>query len=93
MQVPDRPLRPVTDNLQQRAEWTTEFFQKAFSRPDFVGWHYCGLIDAHNLIPSKKGRQHSGLMNGFGEPYPLLQKVIRQETDQIYDLATSQESR
>ena len=83
-----RPYGPVADSLQQRAEWTAEFFMRAFARPEFVGWHYCGLIDATNQIVRKKGRQHSGLLNGNGEPYPELLKVIRGCSDQLYEIAT-----
>ncbi|MBT3381494.1 MAG: hypothetical protein HN742_21695 [Lentisphaerae bacterium] len=83
-----RPYGPVADSIEQRAEWTTEFFRKAFARPDFVGWHYCGLIDAPNLVPRKKGRQHSGLINGYGEPYPALREAVREASAQLYTLAT-----
>jgi len=48
-----RPYGPVADNLKQRADWTNEFFQQAFERQEFLGCHYCGLIDASNLVPYK----------------------------------------
>jgi hypothetical protein len=83
-----RPYGPVADNLAQRAEWTEEFFREAFARPEFVGWHYCGLIDAPNLILRKQDRQHSGLLDGFGEPYGVLKKVLEGCTDQMYEIAT-----
>ena len=57
-----RPYGPVADTLEERVEWTVEFFENAFARPEFVGWHYCGLIDASNLVPRKQARQHSGLL-------------------------------
>lgn len=82
-----RPYGPVADNLKQRAEWTEEFFQNAFARKEFVGWHYCGLIDANNQNPAKKARQHSGLMDSFGQPYPELQKVMKAGSGKIYSLA------
>ena len=59
-EIMPRPYGPVADSLAQRAEWTDEFFRNAFARPEFVGWHYCGLIDAPNLIPRKRGRQQWG---------------------------------
>ena len=83
-----RPYGPVADNLEQRAEWTKEFFQNAFARPEFVGWHYCGLIDAPILIPRRWDRQHSGLLDGYGKPYPILKEVLTACTDEIYGLAT-----
>ncbi|MCP4783311.1 MAG: hypothetical protein GY878_07150 [Fuerstiella sp.] len=83
-----RPYGPVADNLQDRADWTGEFFLKAFARPEFVGWHYCGLIDAPNLIARKQARQHSGLIDGHGEPYPKLNKVLKACSDEMYQIAT-----
>ena len=82
-----RPYGPIADNLKQRAEWTAEFFIRAFSRPNFVGWHYCGLIDAPILVPRKKYRQHSGLLTGLGEPYPELEKVLKKCSSEIYEIA------
>ena len=82
-----RPYGPVADNIEQRAEWTDEFFRNAFARPEFVGWHYCGLIDASNLIAQKQDRQHSGLLTGYGEPYPELLKVLETCTDEMYEIA------
>lgn len=84
-----RPYGPVADDLGQRAEWTAEFFIRAFSRPDFVGWHYCGLIDAPNLVPRKKLRQHSGLLDGFGNAYPELERVLKECESNMYRIATS----
>jgi hypothetical protein len=83
-----RPYGPVTDSLEQRAEWTAEYFRNAFSRPEFVGWHYCGLIDAPILIPRKWDRQHSGLMTGYGEAYPVLKETLEVCTDEMYKIAT-----
>lgn len=82
-----RPFGPVADNLEMRADWTEEFFRSAFARPDFVGWHYCGLIDASQLVPRKAGRQHSGLLDGWGEPYPALEKVLKTCSSEIYSIA------
>jgi hypothetical protein len=85
-----RPYGPVADSLQQRADWTAEFFLQAFGRPDFVGWHYCGLIDATQKIPRKQARQHSGLLSEYGKPYPELFKAIKGCSDQLYEIATRQ---
>ncbi len=83
-----RPFGPVADNLSQRAEWTDEFFRSAFARPEFVGWHYCGLIDATQQIAHRQDRQHSGLMDAYGEPYPELKTVVRACADEMYAIAT-----
>ena len=83
-----RPYGPVADSLEQRADWTEEFFRSAFARPEFVGWHYCGLIDASNRVPRKRARQHSGLIDGDGEPYPALKKTLVECTENMYTIAT-----
>lgn len=90
MITPDmpRPYGPVADNLNQRVQWTVEFFLRAFERSDFVGWHYCGLIDATQRIPRKQARQHSGLLTEMGEPYPELLKSIQGCSERLYDVAS-----
>ena len=84
-----RPDGPIADNLEQRADWTEEFMREAFARPEFVGWHYCGLIDADIRVGRKQDRQHSGLLDGFGQSYPRLEKVIKDSADELYDIALS----
>ena len=84
-----RPYGPVADSLDQRVDWTVEFFRNAFARPEFVGWHYCGLIDASNLVPRKRDRQHSGLLDGYGKPYPLLKESLAECAGSMYQLATN----
>ena len=82
-----RPYGPVADSLEQRAEWTEEFFRSAFARPEFIGWHYCGLIDGSNRVASKRARQHSGLVDGFGEPYLPIKTALEACTDEMYRIA------
>lgn len=82
-----RPYGPVADNLEQRAIWTSEFFQRAFARPEFIGWHYCGLIDASQLVTRKQERQHSGLLDGYGEPYEAVRRVLQEASGQMYEIA------
>ncbi len=83
-----RPYGPVADSLEQRADWTEDFFRSAFARASFVGWHYCGLIDAPNQIPRKQARQHSGLLDGRGNPYPLLKRVFESCSADLYRIAS-----
>jgi len=86
-----RPYGPVADNLAQRAEWADELFE-IFARPEFVGWHYCGLIDTPNMIVHKKLRQHSGFLDGHGTPYEELANVIKHRSRQIYDIASGNQT-
>ena len=38
--------------------------------------------------PKKQDRQHSGLIDGYGEPYPELLKVLKTCTAEMYEIAT-----
>lgn len=79
---------PLVVSLEQRAQWTAEFFQRAFARPEFVGWHYCGLIDASMKVIRKQNRQHSGLIDGYGEPYPVLKELLQRCSNDMYKIAS-----
>ncbi|MEM6365078.1 MAG: hypothetical protein AAF745_11665, partial [Planctomycetota bacterium] len=83
-----RPFGPVADDERQRADWTAEFFRRAFARSEFVGWHYCGLVDLTNNMPNKRGRQHSGLIRETGEPYATTMKTLRHCADEMYQIAS-----
>jgi hypothetical protein len=63
-------------------------FINAFARPEFIGWHYCGLIDTPNLIPDKRLRQHSGFLDAHGTPYPDLAAVLNRRIKEMYKIAT-----
>ena len=56
---------------------TLEFFHQAFARPEFIGWHYCGLIDATLKNPWRTRRQHTGLVGTKGVRYDDLQRRSR----------------
>ena len=83
-----RPYGPVADSLEQRVDWTVEFFRSAVARPEFVGWHYCGLIDGSQLVSRKQERQHSGLIDGYGRPYPGLREAISECAGDMYRIAS-----
>jgi hypothetical protein len=94
-----RPFGPAATDQSQKAEWAGEFFRKAFSRPDFIGWHYCGLIDTWveggsgdyftktDEFGTMAGRQHTGLLMADGTPYQPIQKTLKEYTDNIYQIA------
>ena len=83
------PFGPIANTLEIRTQWTKEFMQNAFARPEFVGWHNCGLIDTINKMPHKEDRQHSGLVNIYGEPYGMLQECMKQFSEDMYNTATA----
>ena len=85
-----RPYGPNADDQEQRTAWTVEFFEKAFARPDFVGWHYCGLIDAPNMMERKIGRQHAGILHTDGQPYQPIHGALTDLAGRMYELALSE---
>ena len=77
----------------ERAFWTLEFAESAFARPDFVGWHICGIIDTWKTMPGKAQRQHCGIMTPTGEFYPEMEHVVRDLSSRLYRIGTRQEKR
>jgi hypothetical protein len=83
------PFGPIAATEEIRAQWTREFMEQAFARPEFIGWHNCGLMDTINLMPQKAERQHSGLVNIYGEPYRLVQNCMKSFSENMYQIATA----
>jgi hypothetical protein len=84
------PFGPIASSNEERIEWTKTFFEKAFARPEFIGWHYCGLVDADNHMPQpeRKYRQHSGMIDTFGVPYHGVKEAVRVCAERMYQIAT-----
>ncbi|MEM8891852.1 MAG: hypothetical protein AAGD28_27990 [Bacteroidota bacterium] len=82
-----RPYGPIANSEKQNAAWTKDFFYNAFARPEFVGWHYCGLIDTPlGLIQKEAERQHSGLFDGYGKPYEILKGTLQSCSQKLYEI-------
>ena len=82
-----RPYGPLAKDQAERAAWTREFAEAAFARPDFVGWHICGIIDTWKTLPGKEEEQHSGLMTPTGEFYPEMERAVRDLSRRLYQIA------
>lgn len=68
---------------------TLAFSEGALARPEFVGWHMCGIIDTWKTMPGKEQKQHQGLMSVTGEFHPEMENTVRQISSRLYDLATA----
>lgn len=85
-----RPYGPLAADHRERADWTREYAEKAFSRPDFVGWSYCGLIDTWTSLSARKQlRQHAGMMSPTGKFHSAMRDVVREIADRLYEIAGS----
>ena len=69
------------------AEMSLAFARRAYARPDFVGWHWCGWMDGWKTIPGKEMRQHSGLQDPFGNRYQPMVAALSSFSDEMYDVA------
>ena len=85
--MPD-PHGPHVRDQAERAAWTLEFCEGALARPEFVGWHMCGIIDTWKTMPGKEQKQHQGLMTVTGEFYPEMEKAVRLISSRLHELAS-----
>ena len=83
------PLGPHCRHQTARAEVSLDFSRRAFARPDFVGWHWCGWMDGWKTIPGKELRQHSGLQDPFGNRYAPMVKALSTISQEMYSIAIS----
>ena len=81
------PLGPHCRDQQDRARWSLDFAEQAFSRPDFVGWNHCGWMDGWKGIPGKEIRQHSGLQDPFGRLHSPIIEAFSDFSQRMYALA------
>lgn len=87
--MPD-PHGPHARDQAERAAWTVEFAENAFARPEFVGWHMCGIIDTEKTMPGKEKKQHAGLMTVKGEFYHEMERAVRTISERLYMIATGE---
>jgi hypothetical protein len=70
------PMGCVCPDQETRARRAVDFASRAFARPDFVGWHWCGWMDM--WAAWKADRQHSGLQDPFGRyHHPMPETLAR----------------
>jgi agarase len=77
------PVGPHCPDQETRARLFMDFATRAFSRPDFIGWHWCGWMDS--WPPWRKVQQHCGLQDPFGRYQHPMPKVMSRFGSQIYD--------
>ena len=82
------PYGPHAKDQAQRAAWLQESVLTCFSRPEFIGWHMCGIIDTWKTMPSKEKDQHQGIMTVTGEFYPEMEEAVEKISSEMYQIAT-----
>jgi hypothetical protein len=82
------PYGPHARDQAQRAEWMLKFGESAFARPDFVGWHLCGVIDTWRTMKGKDAKQHAGLMTPTGQYYAEVEQAVQSLSSRMYQIAS-----
>lgn len=77
------PMGTVCPDQETRAQRTLDFASRAFSRPDFVGWHWCGWVDMWSGW--KSDRQHSGLQDPFGRYHHPMPETLARIGSDLYE--------
>ena len=84
--MPD-PYGPHSKDQQERARVSLEFAEKAFARPDFVGWSHCGWMDSSTELPGQDIKQHSGLQDIRGKYHEPMLEALSDFSRRMYDIA------
>ncbi|MHC4231610.1 MAG: hypothetical protein ACYSO7_07410 [Planctomycetota bacterium] len=87
------PYGPHAVDHDQRSQWLREFCENAFARPEFVGWHMCGMIDTWKTMRGKEKHQHQGLMTVTGEFYPEMEQAIQDISERLYEIGIGSRSK
>ncbi len=77
----------VAKDQVERAQWTREFMESATARPDFVGWHMCGVIETWKTMKGKEEAQHTGIMTPTGEFFSEMEAAIQEISVRLYEIA------
>lgn len=81
------PYGPNALDQAERAAWLLESCLGCFARPEFIGWHMCGIIDTWKTMPGKEQNQHQGLMTIKGAFYPEMEKGVKEISTEMYHIA------
>lgn len=84
------PHGPHAKDQAERAAWLLESVEACFARPEFIGWHMCGIIDTWKTMPTKEKAQHQGLMTVTGEFYPEMEEAVKTISSGMYRIATNE---
>jgi hypothetical protein len=81
------PLGSVCPDQEVRAGRFLDFATRAFSRPDFIGWNWCGWVDAWSAWA--KARQHTGLQDPFGRYHRPMPETMAKFGSRLYECGSA----
>jgi hypothetical protein len=74
-------------NAVRNVQWFVESVKGCFARPEFIGWHICGIIDSWKTFPPKRRFQHQGLMTVKGAFYPEMEEAVKEISSSMFRIA------
>jgi hypothetical protein len=78
------PLGIVCANQKIRAEQYKECHYNSYALPYFIGWGWCGWVDA--WPSSEPGMQHSGIQDAFGNFDQPIVGEMKKFSEVMYDV-------
>ena len=77
------PVGAICPDQETRARRFLDFATRTFSRPDFVGWNWCGWVDA--WATWRKEQQHCGLQDPLGRYQHPMPETMARFGAELYD--------
>ena len=81
-----KPGGTVLPTQAARVAATREFCENAFARPDFVGWHICGILEMWDTMPGQQPSQKIGLKSPTGEWDMDMADTLRNLSKRLYEI-------
>ena len=79
------PIGVVCPDQEARARRFLDVATRSFSRPDFLGWNWCGWMDMWS--DWKDDRQHTGLQDPFGRYHHPMPETMARFGKQLYEVS------
>ena len=86
-EMPD-PLGPQCADFEVAADRFEDVYYRAFVRPNFIGWGWCGWMDQWESAEPVK--QHGGLQDAFGNWHQPLADRMAEFGKEMYSVATQE---
>ena len=81
------PLGPRCADQEARARMFWDSATRSLSRPDVIGWNWCGWVDAWQSW--RPEYQHSGLQDPFGRRQSPMPETMKRFGERLYDFGAS----
>lgn len=88
-QMPD-PIGALCADQETRAESFYDSVSRSLSRPDVIGWNWCGWMDM--WAAWKSDRQHTGLQDPFGRFHDPMPETMARFGNRLYEYGLGEKS-